>query len=234
MKRTTLAVTLTLELSTASCVGGSTVNVKYAQGYRPGPATVSVLGVFRNGRLSPESWATMASPVSTALGAVADRCEPAFGERLQREDEDLFIALDHDTRDGGITDVLLAKLASRAQGDVILTLTVHGNVGEKWTERRSDPHSVPTPSPPVRGAVAGGGPIREVVPRGAGIRPLELTASLYSVKEQRSLARVNVSYTGQRADEAIARFSREIGALVPGSTCKGWTFPSAAPLSGGP
>src|ERR1700733_13741034 len=111
-----LPLSILLALGTASCADDATVNVKYAHGYQPGPASVSVFGVFRDGRMSVDTWSALATPVSTALGALVDRCEPAYGERLQHENEELFSSLDDDTRNNGITEDMLAKLAPRAQG----------------------------------------------------------------------------------------------------------------------
>ena len=99
-------------------------------------------------------------------------------------------------------------------------------------------------APPQRGPSAGrgarGGNVREIPPRGPTVRPLELSASLYSVRLHQPVARVNMAYTGSSIDDAIRRFSTEIGAMVPGSSCKGWSFPptgtpaSVAPLLEGP
>jgi hypothetical protein len=244
MNRLLLLPALVLGLASASCADESTVSVKYAPGYKPGPAVVSVLGVFRDGRMSLDTWSAMASPVSTALGAMVDRCEPAYGERLQHENEELFASLDDDTRNNGITEELLAKLAPRAQGDVILFITVHGQVGETYNDKRGSQTRAPSPNLPQRGPTAGRGPrggnVREAAPRGPTLKPLELSASLYSIKDQKPFVRLNLSYTGQSADEAIRRFTTELGALVPGASCKGWTFPqgkipsSVAPLLEGP
>jgi hypothetical protein len=143
MNRLLLLPALVLGLASASCADESSVSVKYAPGYKPGPATVSILGVFRDGRMSLDTWSAMASPVSTALGAMVDRCEPAFGERLRHENDELFTSLDDETRNNGITEDLLAKLAARAQGDVILFITVHGHVGETYTDKRGSQTRAP-------------------------------------------------------------------------------------------
>ena len=120
---------LLLASATVSCSDEAAVNVKYAQGYQPAPGVVSVFGVFRDGRMSVDSYGPIATPLSTALGALVDRCEPAFSERLQHENEELYASLDDDTRNNGITEQLLARLAPRAQGDLILTITVHAQIG---------------------------------------------------------------------------------------------------------
>jgi hypothetical protein len=224
---------LLVSLATASCADDAAVSVKYAQGYTPGPAAVSVLGVYRDGRMSIDTWNALATPVSTALGALVDRCEPAFGERLQHENEDLFAALDSDTRNDGITEELLAKIAPRAQGDLVLTIIVHGQIGDTARDKRSPtPTAGRTPgaAAPMRGGRGGrGGQTRDVAPYAPGPKPLELSASLYSIRRKQPVARLTVAYTGSSADDAIRRFSTEIGAMIPGSSCKGWSFPPATP-----
>lgn len=224
---------LLLSLGAVSCADESSISVKYAEGYKPGRAGVSIFGVFRDGRMSIDSWLALSAPLSAALGG--EGCEPAFGERLQRENEELFQSLDDEVRNNGITEDLYAKLTPRAQGDLILIVTVHGATGLTANDKQKAPTRTPSTAPPMRGAggMRGprGGSVREVSPRGPAVRPLELSASLYSIQRQKPVARLNMAYTGTSNEEAIRRFAIEVGAMAPGSTCKGWTFPGAAPAS---
>ena len=230
---------LLLPLATASCADEATVNVKYVEGYRPARASLSVLGVFRDGRMSAESWAPIGTPLAAALG-VGEACEPAFGERLLRENEELFTSIDQEVRESGVTEDLLARLAPRAQGDFILTITVHGSVGQQGTTTEHHPASGRTPAmaPPMRGGSASRGPrggnYRESPMRGAAIKPLELSASLYSIKKHAPVARLQMSYTGTSTEEALKRFTTEIGAMAPGSACRGWSITAPPPAAVAP
>jgi hypothetical protein len=251
MRRPLALLALVLALpATAACVDDASVTVKLAEGYTPGPASVSVLGVFRDGRMSIDTWIPMAPLVSTALGAAtADVCEPAYGEQLQHEHEDVFSTFDRDVRDNGITADLLTRMEPHAQGDFILTISVHGTVGQtSEAPKASSQQQGRGASPPqsMRGAGgtgrnrgAMGGNVREAPARGPGLRPVELSASLYSIRLHAPVARLKMLYSGQSADEALRRFAAEVSALAPGSKCKGWSWPkdlpaSVAPLLDGP
>ncbi len=79
----------------------------------------------------------------------------------------------------------------------------------------------------------------EVPPRGSVPRPLEISASLFSIRLHKQVARLTMSYTGASTEEAIRRFATEVSAMAPGSTCRGWSWPkdlppAVAPLLDGP
>ncbi len=122
---------------------------------------------------------------------------------------------------------------------------MHGAVGQTGTEPKTQGSRGTAPPPAMRGQGAGrgrgavGGARHEVAPRGSVPRPLELSASLFSIRLHKQVARLTVSYTGTSTEEAIRRFSTEVAALAPGSTCRGWSWPKdlpagVAPLLDGP
>jgi hypothetical protein len=233
--RFVLATATAVALAAASCADDASVNVKYAQGYTPARASVSVLGVFRDGRMSVDAWTPMGPVLSSALGAsTAEVCETAFGERLQHENEELFSSLDAEVRNEGITEDLLTKLAPRAQGDLILTITMHGAIAAAEAPARA-PRSAPPPAP-MGGRSRGprGGTIREAPPYGTSGRALELSATLFSVSKHQQVARLSMSFPGSKLEEATRRFATEVGAMIPGGSCKGWTFPTSTPASVAP
>jgi hypothetical protein len=209
----------------ASCAEGASVNVKLAPGFVPGRTTVSVLGVFRDGRMSADSWIPIGPPLSTVLGQEADLCDAAYGDRLQQERPELYTFLDEDTRSNGITEDMLAKIAPQADGELILTISVHGRIVQATPEHEPPP---PPAAAPTRGGGGRGrgqtrpGPARSTAPGG-----LDLSASLYSIHLHKSVARLNMNYTGTSVEEAFHRFAAEVGALVPGSTCSGWHWKPA-------
>jgi hypothetical protein len=243
-----LLLGLLLSASTSACVDDASVTVKYVDGYQPGRTSISVLGVFRDGRMSVDTWTPIAPLLSTALGTEgADVCEPAFGAQLQREHEDVFSSIDDDVRNNGITEDLLTKLATRAQGDVILTISVHGSV-QTGSDSTAQGARGAAPPPAMRGQGAGAGAggrgrggagRRDLPPRSSVPKPLELSATLFSIKLHKQIARLTMSYTGTSTEEALRRFATEVAALAPGSTCRGWSWPrdlppGVAPLLDGP
>jgi hypothetical protein len=233
-----LAALLTATLA-AACSDVGAINLKLAPGFTPSRAPISVLGVFKDGRMSTEAWISMGPPISSALGLVGDVCEAAFAERLQQEKPDLFAFVEEDTRNNGITEEMLGKLAPQADGDLILAISVHGRIVQAAPEREDMP---PPSAGAMRPGAAGqglrpgraghrGGPGRSTAPSG-----LELTASLYSIKAKKSVARMSMGYTGTSVEDAFRRFAAEIAGVVPGSTCRGWHWkdPSQVPGAGLP
>jgi hypothetical protein len=237
---------IVLAASTAACANETTLHVKVADGFKPGPTNVSVLGVFRDGRMSVDAWEPLALPISAALGA-AQVCEPAFGTRLQRENAPLFASIDDDAKSDGITQDLLATLAPSAQGDMILSITMSG--GLQTTDAPSGGSKTRSTSgaPQIRGlggrGMRGGrgkSQQREATTPAPTSKALQMSASLYSSRLHQPMAHVTVIYTGKNPDDALKLFSAEVGKIAPGSACKGWSWtvdalpPSLAPLLDGP
>jgi hypothetical protein len=240
---------LGLMFATPACADDATVRVKVAEGFTPAKSTISVLGVFRDGRMSVDAWGPLSLPISAAIGA-SQVCEPAFSARLQRDDEPLFASIDDQAKNEGITEDLLARLAPSAQGDLILSITMHGSVGPPDRSSDKGPSVAQQPSgggmPAMRGGGMGGmggmrgGAHREPTARGPAPKVLEISGSLFSTKRRIPLARMTLTYMGQSADDAVKQFAAEIGKLAPGSACKGWSFaghelpPAVAPILDGP
>ncbi len=225
---------LLLAAAAAVSCADETVVVKYAPGFAPGPATVSVLGIFRDGRMSADAWGALGPALSGALNAPLT-CEPAFGEQLARKDAELYSSIDDETRQNGITEDLLARVAPKAQGDLILTITIHGTVATAGGTSPTDPsqQSSQGNAPPIpRGGLGSGrgggrgqqGGGRGMSPVRTATKALELSASLYSVRAQKPVARLNMSYTGTSAEDAVRTFGARVATMMPGSTCRGWTF----------
>ena len=208
---------------------GSSVNVKTAPGFTPGPATVSVLGVFRDGRMSTDAWTPLGPPLSAALGQMADLCDVAYSERLQQAQPDLYTFLEEDTRMNGITEDMLTKMAPKAEGDLILTVTIHGRIVQAAAHDDMAPQSQPAIRPGAGRARPGARPSPS---RGTAPGGLQFTATLFSVPKQKSVARMNMAYGGTSVEEAFRRFAEEVAKLVPGGTCKGWKWGNASTIPG--
>src|SRR4051794_14862297 len=112
-----LLLGMALALGSASCGAGVDFDVHYAPGFAPGGAGISVFGVFRDGRMSPESWKELGPVVAEVLGqppddavpgatkrraAVDPTCQAAYGDALKRARPELFTEVDDYARSNGI------------------------------------------------------------------------------------------------------------------------------------
>ncbi|MDP9000086.1 MAG: hypothetical protein M3O46_08245, partial [Myxococcota bacterium] len=52
----------------------------------------------------------------------------------------------------------------------------------------------------------------------------QMSASLYSVGEKRSVGLVAMDYTGDSAELAIAQFAGKLAQALPATTCAGWSW----------
>jgi hypothetical protein len=196
-------------------------NVKYAPSFQKA-GTVSVLGVFREGRMSPETWDDIGPKISTVFGG--STCQTGYDAKLVSDKPDLAAAVDDYTRANGITDDLLDQMAPAATGDAVLVITV---AGRPVTPGKPDggaggPTSAPTtPSRGMgrRGAMGSPSAMRAVqVDRNA----FEMSASLYSVHDHRSVALVSMGYSGPSGAEALQKFIAKLKESFPGFSCAGW------------
>ncbi len=231
-----LAIAITL--ASASCSdGGASFDVRYAPGFTQGPTTLSVLGVFQGGRMSPEAWAQIGPPLSAALGQ--RKCEAAYGEEMQREDPQSFADLEDYTMNNGVTEDLLERLAPRASGEMILAISVHGRSVASIRAGGIDPRLAATAQQPLPGSRLQTGRVSGTTGRvpgqGSGVMlpnqppepesgEIEIAASLFSVRLHRPVARLTMLYSGPSAEDAINKFAKRLGAELPGSTCRGWHF----------
>src|SRR5271170_8131476 len=113
---------LVVPLTVAACaVSDADFSVRYAPTFPRGGMTVSVLGVFREGRMSPETWDDIGPKISTAFGR--GLCPTGYDTKLIADHSDLAAAIDDYTRANGVTDDLLDQLAPAASGDAVLVIT---------------------------------------------------------------------------------------------------------------
>lgn len=199
-------------------------NVKYAPTFQRG-GSVSVLGVFREGRMSPETWDDIGPRISTALGK--GLCPTAYDAKLVSDKPDLAEAIDEYARENGVTDDLLDQIAPAATGDDVLVIAVagrplspgHGDAGSP-----GGPMSAPTtPARGMgrRGSTMGPRPMgRLAIDRNA----FEMSATLFSVREHRSVALVSMGYSGQSGAEALQKFIAKLRESFPGLGCVGWNL----------
>ncbi|MGA3120512.1 MAG: hypothetical protein ABSF69_07040 [Polyangiaceae bacterium] len=207
--------------------GDTRFTVQFASDFAATRRTVSVLGVFKDGRMSSSGWETLRPHLASALGA--ERCDVGY-DALGANHEALADAIDGYTRANGPTDDLLTQIAPAAKGDLVLVLTYAGAL-----PRRVASDGGPPPGAPTQGMGGGRGGGRGM--RGAGTsratsKPpssidtnvLDIAASLYSVAQSRSVASVAMQYSGVSLDEAMTSFAAKLAQSVPGMLCAGWNW----------
>ena len=196
----------------------SQLEVKYAPESVPRSMTVSVLGVARDGVFQQVESEILASGLSRVLHTPA--CPAGYGPALQTLNPETWSALMAFTRADGITEDLLRAVAPAALGDHILVLEVYGRVPPNAAETRAVDRvffaHMPTAMP--------GNPRPHA--NAATTPDLELSASLFSVREERAEAALNLAYSGSSIADALEEFARKLGSRLPTSSCTGWTWES--------
>ncbi|APR77867.1 Hypothetical protein A7982_03214 [Minicystis rosea] len=221
---------MALAASVASCEGGTQFAVKYAPEFAPGRKSVAIFGVFQAGRMSQDAWMPLSGRVSGVLGRPSSSCPVAFSDALKNADAELYEKLDEEVAQNGIADDIIDLVAGKTDAEVIMTVSMHGRIDRGKTPSVGDDPTVSgarTAAMPGQRSRAEAGAARRRH-RGGGTtmawHGLELSASLYSVKLKRSVGRIAMRYSGSNIDEAVTLFAQKIGAELPGSTCREWTF----------
>jgi len=205
----------------------------FAPDFTPAHHTVSVLGVFKDGRMSSEAWDAIAARIGASLGGT--KCEAAYAEIATSPNHPLFTAIDEYTQANGPTDDLLAKISPAAVGDLVLIVIVAGKLPtpEKikiQEETDKPPGTANTVGGGGRGAPGGTlGGMRNVGGRTfrgdpAAIDRLDLSASLFSVPKATSVALVALQYSGETIDDAVQKFTTKLSSSLPDARCVGWNW----------
>jgi hypothetical protein len=204
-------------VSIVGCTGGANFTTRLASNFAPAHHTVSVFGVYQDGRMALGSWDVFAPYLKPALGPA--QC-PVLYDTLAVSDQELANALDELARDEGPTDHLLAPVAPAAAGDLILVLTFAGKLPE---------HQDEDPGPPVGAPVQNGMEQKRrrrghnsQDPRATDPNQLDISASLYSVAQARPVALVSMQYRGRSVADAMGRFAQELARATPDLKCSGW------------
>jgi hypothetical protein len=207
--RLSLAIAL-LALLAACTPNDVVLRSRMAAGFEGGRHAVSVLGVYRDGRLSADSWGGVAEPIARSLGGRS--CAAGYSESFVGANPELSRAIDDYARSYGPTEELLARIAPAATGDLVLVLTI---AGHPPGARRSSlaEEAANRSSSKARGR------------RGSGdANRLDVAALLFSVKEARAVGAVELDYGGATWEDALSRFAARLGAVLPDATCAGWTW----------
>ena len=233
-----LAALVSFGLVSSAC-GDEDINfaVKYAPGYSNNGNAVSIFGVFKDGRMSPDTWDEVGPRFSSAFHAPS--CEIAISSELRRSNLPLFTAVDDGAREEGITDLMLDRFAPAAAGNSILVITIASHAPKAKPDPLHAAGAAATRSQMGGGMNRGGGVGRQnryQGPSGGSGRKhsgnendvYEISASLYSSAQHQSVAIVSMAYKGASEQEALGKFVAKLAASFPGATCTPWK-PDALP-----
>jgi hypothetical protein len=195
-------------LATSACgSSGPEFRASHVPEYAARP-TVSVMGVWKDGLLSPDVWGELGSSI---LGR---SCPAGYTRELVTKRPDLASLVDAYVRRAGVTDALLAEWEQSAKGDAILLLTISGH-------------------PPVQTGPAEYSPKLQNltmtksassynvhVPTDGSV--FQVTASIYSSRLHRTVAQFEMKYGGHDVEAALAEFGRRMQMDLPIAGCAGW------------
>lgn len=212
------------------CAGGAEFDTKLAPGFSAAHHSVSVLGVYKDGQMSSEAWAAIATRLTPWLRAT--ECPVGYSLATAASGGTLVAAIDDYTRANGPTDELLAQLAPAAKGDLVLTVTVAGR--PPTPEKVSVVGDTGSGGGGMGGGGGPGGGGRNSPPPAPGHRGhagqhvdtnvLDIVASLFSVSEHHSVAEIAMQYSGETVDDALTQFAQRLAMTLPGATCSGWDW----------
>lgn len=249
---------LALLLTTSGCAGGDAqFNVRFAREDVPPHPTVSVFGVFNDGRMSPGAWEKLAPTLNASLGG--GPCEVLFGDRLAETEPGFSADIDRVTREEGMSPELLQRIAPRSNANFVLLIDMYGKLPARVKDRHQGRGQAAMGAP---GAMSGSGMAGGAMPggmSGAGMRgggmhgggmhggrmrgmgqggqseprmddnAFELTVTLISAETLKPVGRIAMHYTGASVDDALAKFQQRLSAELQGVTCAGWKWSSAPP-----
>jgi hypothetical protein len=207
--------------STTACVPKMRWDTTSAADFAPAGRTVSVFGVYKDGQMSSEGWDVLRPRLEPFLGGGA--CAIAGGNARGDEGPLLAVIADY-ARTNGPTEDLLAQLAPAAEGDLILVLVEAGKLPPPDAKVSVVNSTAPGPSATGTKGSAGFSAFAPDKRSAAGHDVLQLSASLFSVVQGKSVALLDMQYSGDSIAEAESAFAARFGRLVPAATCKGWNW----------
>ena len=201
--------------------GGGELTAKFAPEFTPGRHTVSVLGVYQDGRMSLGSWDDLAPYLVPALGS--GHCDVGY-DALATSGGPLAEAIDRFAREDGPTDELLAQLAPAAQGDLVLVLTFAGKLPTKPRNNAAAPAAAAPSGGGGRGRGGRRGRAGPSTESAADPNRLDISASLFSVPKHRSVALIQMRYSGASIEDAMTKFTGKLTESVQDLKCVGWNW----------
>ncbi|MFZ5893549.1 MAG: hypothetical protein ACOY0T_20980 [Myxococcota bacterium] len=212
--------------SLVSCASERSSLVQTRPEFKIGAHRVSVVGLFRHGRLDDATWQSIAPRVVQPFGSV--NCASAYNRSLREADPDTYAALDRRIKEEGLSNEALAILVPYTQADLLLILDSR-DPRVRAPRKRKDPTDLPgrpQRSGHARSATRTQEPTQNAhLLAGSGY---SLTASLFSVSLQKLVARID-THDHVTLDEAAVELSQNLRSLLAGSSCATWKWLENAP-----
>lgn len=220
---------LSVSLVFVACSDEAQFTTRFASDFAHANHAVSVLGVFRDGRMSSDAWDVVGPPLSAPFGKT---CETAYGALIGTT-PGLSSAIDDYVRANGPGDDLLEQLAPAATGDLILVFTIAGHIVSRTAPTDSGAVSTGAPGASMsggkyRGPHQAGGTGRGMPTGTSTNAALEVSVSIYSVATHRSVGLIALGYDGVSLTEALSRMANRLGLALPQSRCAGWDWGKGA------
>jgi hypothetical protein len=218
--------------SLSGCGADTRFTTRFEPDFPPAHHAASVFGVYKDGQMSPDVWGDLGPRLAATFGGRT--CEVAFGGAIAPSSEALSSAIADYARANGPTDELLTRIAPAAQGDLIVVLTVAGRlpVPGKYTVKDDTPAHSGSRNYNAPSSLTGNGGMgmsrgfkdTTAPPGDRDTSVLEMSARVYSVSQQKSVALVDMEYSGDSVDEAVKKFAERLAQALPGTTCGGWSW----------
>jgi hypothetical protein len=175
----------------------------------------------------------MSPKIAPSLGAHgagdATDCAAGYSEAVSSGHAELTSAIDDYARSDGPTDELLAQIAPAARGDLIVVVTFAGKLpvakAKPTVATNSGPMGVgQSGSRGMNGGAGGGRRARSPSFAASDPNELDISATLFSVAQGRSVGQIAMEYTGPSVDEALTQFAAQLRQALPQARCEGWDW----------
>lgn len=177
------------------------------------------------------AWNDWAPTIADATGD--ETCTAAFDDRMEKGAPALFNELDERTRQDGITDEILDRVAPSALGNAILILEVFGRPTQmkKADDVEASPQQAPPAAAPLSGRGRGrgrfGGAAESAARSGPPPDTLEVSIGVYSIRDQQVIASMQMHPDAGESADALQKLSEKLHETLRGARCAGWTWQSS-------
>ncbi len=204
-------------------------HVATAPGFSKRTVTVSFLGIYRKGRLDPAAWSSFGQRIGQLFGP---ECAPGFTSELLNTSPEWGTWVDTRTRQDGPTADILAEIAPKAQGRLVLVVHLD----------EPDPHRTPpqvagassgatspmTAPPPTPAAPRRRGPRQTVLSAPPPPRVFSLALAVFSPEQKDYVAEIAGDSSSDKRSDAVEGFFERLQKLLPNAKCVGWDWSKGA------
>jgi hypothetical protein len=197
----------------AACGGGPAFEFHTTLPPAPArPMTVSLLGMFHDGRMAPDEWGDLGAPL--VAGISGPSCGILFSPELVTSQAQLADAIDKHARASGVTDALFDALAPATASDAIVLVEISGHA-PKVLRTEITPRYI---NPAQRTKPATLNQTRTITDGSA----FDIAVSAYSLHDHKVVAAMSMHYTGKDTKGALRAFAEQLGKTFSTWQCASW------------